>query len=265
MEGIMTAEKYSSLIKPKFMAAGIHLSISSVIFLILAYFIISEWYPFPYFTADGGWQGIRIIALIDLVLGPLITLIIFNPNKSRREIRFDLSAIALIQASVLLWGIYTVHNERPVAVVHWDGQFYTMPAKTFKTLNVPLDQLNQFSTEKPPLVYVHHPVDIDGLREMLRIITEDNLAPMEQSRLYRSFKENRDEVFVHRLDIDRIITANEAMKKELEVFLAESKGAIDDYIYMPLNARYHNVILIFSKEGDVKGTLNAPYKDEQGK
>lgn len=265
MEGIMTEGKHSSLIESKFKAAGIHLGISSVIFLILAYFIIFEWYPFPYFTADGGWQGIRIIALIDLVLGPFITLIIFNPNKSRREIRFDLSVIALVQASVLLWGIYTVHNERPVAVVHWDGQFYTMPAKTLKALDIPLDQLSQFSTEKPILIHVYHPVDADGLREMLRIITEKKLAPMEQSRLYRSFKENRDEVFDRRIDIDQIIAVNEGMKKELEVFLAESKGGVDDYIYMPLNARYHNVILIFSKEGDVKGTLNAPYKDEQEK
>ena len=29
---------------------------------------------------------------------------------------------------------------------------------------------------------------------------------------------------------------------------------------MPLNARYHNVVLIFSEDGSVKGTLNAPYK-----
>ena len=111
MEATMTMTKKSSLIKSKFKAAGIHLGISSIIFLILSYFIIFQWYPFPYFTADGGWQGIRIVALIDLVLGPLLTLIIFNHHKSRREIRFDLGTIALVQVCVLAWGIYTVHDE----------------------------------------------------------------------------------------------------------------------------------------------------------
>lgn len=251
-----------SLIKSKCKAAIIHFFISSVIFLILAYFIIFEWYPFPYFTADGGWQGIRIIALIDLVLGPFITLIIFNPNKSRHEIHFDLGIIACVQVSVLIWGIFTVHNERPVAVVHWDGEFYTMPSKTFKTINISLDQLDQFSEEKPVLIHVYHPDDPDKLQEVLNISTEQMLTPIEQFHLYRSFKENRYVAFKFKINIDEIISNNEKMKKELDIFLAKFNGKINDYFYMPLNARYHNVILIFSKEGDVKGTLNAPYKSE---
>lgn len=261
MEVTMTMAKKPSLIKSKFKAAGIHLGISSIIFLILAYFIIFKWYPFPYFTADGGWQGIRIIALIDLVLGPLLTLIIFNHNKSRREIRFDLGVIALVQVSVLAWGIYTVHDERPGAVVHWDGEFYTMPAKSFNEKGIELQALSRFSEAHPPLIYAHRPTDVETLQEVLRLSTEENLAPFEQLHLYRSFKENRDDAFISQLDIDEIISHNVAMENELNVFLAESGNQKEDYIYMPLNARYHNVILIFSKEGDVKGTLNAPYKD----
>ncbi len=261
MEATMTTAKKPSLIKSKLKAAGIHLGISGLIFCVLAYFIIFKWYPFPYFTADGGWQGIRIIALIDLVLGPLLTLIIFNHHKSRREIRFDLGTIALVQASVLAWGIYTVHDERPGAVIHWDGEFYTMPSKSFKEQSIELNELYRFSEERPPLIHAHRPTDVETLEEVLRLSTEENLAPFEQLHLYRSFRENRDEIFISKLDVDEIITRNAEMKNELDVFIAESGNQKEDYIYMPLNARYHNVILIFSKEGDVKGTLNAPYKD----
>ncbi|MCH9639598.1 MAG: hypothetical protein K0U40_08905, partial [Betaproteobacteria bacterium] len=76
------------------------------------------------------------------------------------------------------------------------------------------------------------------------------------------FKENKDEIFSNQINIDDIISHNEKMKNELETFLTKSENEIDDYIYMPLNARYHNVILIFSKEGDIRGSLNAPYKDQ---
>jgi hypothetical protein len=264
MEEIMTIGKQPSLIKSKFKAAGIHLGISSVIFLILAYFIIFKWYPFPYFTADGGWQGIRIVALIDLVLGPFLTLVIFNQNKSRREIRFDLSAIAIVQISVLIWGIYTVHIERPAAVVHWEGEFYTMPAKSFKEQGISLKELNQFSAENPPLIHAHRSTDIETLHEIIRLSTEEKLAPFEQFHLYRSFEENKDEAFLYQINIEKIISSNKKMKNELEFFLAKSEGKKDDYIYMPLNARYHNVILIFSKDGDVLGSLDAPYKDQSG-
>lgn len=202
------------------------------------------------------------MALIDLVLGPLMTLIIFNPAKSRREIRFDLGTIALIQASVLAWGIYTVHNERPVAIVHWDGEFFSMPAKSYHEQNITLDQLAQFGAEKPILIHAYRPVDIEKIHDVLTLSAEKQLAPFEQFQLYRSFKENRDWIFVHQLNIDEIISRNEAMKQELDAFLAKSGHKKSDFIYMPLNARYHNVILIFSKEGDVMTTLNAPYKDE---
>lgn len=262
MEETIAIVKQPSLIKSKFKAAGIHLGISSVIFLVLAYYIIFEWYPFPYFTADGGWQGIRIVALIDLVLGPFLTLIIYNQNKSKRQIRFDLSVIAVVQISVLLWGIYTVHNERPAAVVHWDGDFYTLPAKNFKAQDISLKELRQFSGEKPPLIHAHRSTDIDTLHEVLRLSTEEMLAPFEQFHLYRPFKANKDEVFISQVDINEIISFNEKMKKELSSFLAKSNGEKEDYIYMPLNARYHNVILIFSKDGEVLGSLNAPYQDQ---
>lgn len=261
MEETMTRVTSPSLIKSKLKAVGIHFGISSVIFLILAYFIIFRWYPLPYFTAEGGWHGIRIIALVDLVLGPLMTLIIFNANKSIREIRFDLGIIAMLQISVLIWGIYTVQNERPAAVIHWDGAFYTVPAKSFKEQGISLDKLDQFSDGRPPLIHAHRSTDIDTLHEVLRLSTEENLAPFEQFHLYRPFKENRQEIFAHQVNIHEIIHHNEEMEYELERFLNQSNGRIEDYIYMPLNARYHNIILIFSENGDIHGTLNAPYKN----
>ena len=165
-----------------------------------------------------------------------------------------------MQASVLAWGIYTVHDERPGAVIHWDGEFYTMPSKSFNEQGISLNELKQFSGEHPPLIHAHRPTDVEALQEVLRLSTEKNLAPFEQLHLYRSFQENRDVVFISQLDINEIISHNSTMENELDVFLAKSGNQKEDYIYMPLNARYHNVILIFSKEGNVKGTLNAPYK-----
>ncbi|MEJ2399037.1 MAG: hypothetical protein P8Z67_12590, partial [Gammaproteobacteria bacterium] len=99
----------------KLKAFASHLGISFLIFLIILYFIIFKWYPFPFFSTDGGWQGIRIIIGVDLVLGPLLTLIVFKPGKP--GLKFDLSVIAIMQAGALAWGIWTVHHQRPIAAV----------------------------------------------------------------------------------------------------------------------------------------------------
>ena len=69
----------------RWQAFSIHLCISSVIFVTLLFIIVAFWYP-GVFIYLGGWLGIKIVAAVDMVLGPLLTLIIFNPAKKKLKI-----------------------------------------------------------------------------------------------------------------------------------------------------------------------------------
>jgi hypothetical protein len=81
-------------------AALIHFSISVVVFCSIVAVAILAWYPPPYFFADGGWQMIRLAAGVDVVLGPLLTLVVFKADKP--SLKIDLSIIGILQASVLI-------------------------------------------------------------------------------------------------------------------------------------------------------------------
>ena len=83
----------------RFKAAGIHLGISFVIFVFLAYLVLFEWYPGIFFNTDGGWRGMRIIVGVDLVLGPTLTLVAYKAGKP--GLKFDLTAIALADKKLL--------------------------------------------------------------------------------------------------------------------------------------------------------------------
>src|ERR1041384_2509035 len=115
-----------SLVPSKLKATGIHLSLSAVAFCVVLYFILHHWYPQPWFPIDGGWQGVRIMVFVDLVLGPTLTFIVFDAAKSRRALLFEFSMIALTQAAAFTWGVYAVHGQRPVAVSFYDGAFYSI-------------------------------------------------------------------------------------------------------------------------------------------
>lgn len=69
------------LVKNRFQAFGIHLLISFILFLFLAAIIKFFWYPGLLFETEGGWEGIKLIAGVDLVIGPLLTLIVYNIKK----------------------------------------------------------------------------------------------------------------------------------------------------------------------------------------
>ncbi|WP_148293130.1 hypothetical protein [Comamonas sp. B-9] len=94
-----------------------HFYISIVVACITAFFIFKFIYPWPTDNILGVWRIYSILLMVDVVSGPLLTLVVASPHKSRRELIIDISAIAMIQALALVYGLYTLYVSRPVAFV----------------------------------------------------------------------------------------------------------------------------------------------------
>lgn len=98
-------------------ASAIHFGISLAIALVAAVLVFSVWYPHPYRDISGGRELFFILVVVDVVLGPLITLVVYNLAKPRRELVRDLAVVALIQLCALGYGMWTVSVARPVHLV----------------------------------------------------------------------------------------------------------------------------------------------------
>ncbi|HEY8051099.1 MAG TPA: TfpX/TfpZ family type IV pilin accessory protein [Ramlibacter sp.] len=103
--------------KERFRAAGIHLGISVCIAALAALLVFAIWYPYPYREVSGGRDLFLIVITVDVILGPLITLTVFNRKKSRRELAVDLTFVACVQIAALAYGLWTVAVARPVHLV----------------------------------------------------------------------------------------------------------------------------------------------------
>lgn len=136
-------------------AATIHFTISFSIFLIFLYFILIQWYPKPLFSTDGGWQVIKIIVGVDLILGPLLTLIVFKAGKP--GLKFDLTMIAFIQILALSWGGYNTYNERPAALIYTFDFFTPVPAYQLEEQGITAEKLKEFGDGWPVLIYIDVP------------------------------------------------------------------------------------------------------------
>lgn len=93
----------------------IHLSISATIVAIVFALIFFVWYPYPYFEIVGAGSILKILIGVDLVAGPVLTLILYKPGKP--GLLFDLSFIAVIQLAALIYGTTIIYQERPYFVV----------------------------------------------------------------------------------------------------------------------------------------------------
>lgn len=243
--------------KSRFTAAGVHFLSSLLIFSLLSWIIIKIWYPQPFFSSSGGWQGLKIVALIDLVLGPLITLIIYNTKKPKKELMIDVSIIISIQLAVLSFGIYTVYSERPIAIAFWESEFYTIPASALDNQEINTNQLKKLSDQSPAIVYAEKPRSVEGLQAMLDITQEQGIPPTQQFSLYRRLQPNKQDVFQYSINIAKIISANNDLAKQLKELLKATKTLQDKNYYLPLQSKYQDIILVFNPKAENIGYLKA--------
>ena len=122
--------------RDRIQASAAHLAISLVIAALAAALVLGVWYPYPYREISGGRELFFLIVTVDVILGPLITLAIFNRQKAWRVLRRDLLVISAIQLSALVYGLHTVYITRPVHLVFEYYRFNVVHA-----IDVPQDML----------------------------------------------------------------------------------------------------------------------------
>lgn len=245
----------------KLKATSYHLLLNLIFFSIFIIILRSYWYPEPYFTASGGWQGLKIVALIDVVLGPILTFIIFNPLKPSKELKIDLSIIITLQISALSWGVYTVYQQRPIATVFWGNSFYTVPYSDIK-LSYSKKLLRPLKQQPHLLYYVDKPSDVDGIISINTEVQEKQLAPFQLIERFEQFDLHFNIAKQYSINIDEVIQKNAKMNHELSIILSKTQTTIRDNVYLKLTSRYQNIILIFSQKGELLGYIKAPYKDK---
>ena len=123
-------------------AAATHLLISIIIATLIGLAFAFIYFPSYYFTVLDGWHRFLLIIGVDVVLGPLLTLIIFNTKKPKKELLRDVSIIATIQLAALLYGLYVFAQTRPVYTAFNGQVLYIVSANEYLP--------NAFSFAKPP-------------------------------------------------------------------------------------------------------------------
>jgi len=233
--------------KEKIHAFLVHLGISMVIFLIILYFILVEWYPQPLFRTDGGWQGIQLIAFVDIVLGPLLTLIVFKVGKP--YLKIDLSIIAIIQISALISGIIVVHNEHPVAIIIVDNRLHPITAYQVNEAGIELSSLQNYSVQVPPMIYFKMPKDKEKYTKLLA----DSLATGRGVRLYGEYYEklsdlNKLKLIQNSMSIEKFIEEKPKEEAIYKKFLKNTALIKENLIYFPLYSRYDYGIAVLDIE-----------------
>lgn len=183
------------MIKTRIQAFLFHFLISALAIIGLYLVVITLWYPKP-FVSIGAITGLQIIIGVDLVLGPLLTLLVFDIKK--KSLKFDLSIIAFIQLACFVGGTWVLFNERPVAQILTDKEIHVITASDFNYFDIQLD--NHESTTLPPSFLLGLPDDWSQIPS-LELTTEfvDGIPFVFRTDLYIPFDKIDDIEFNNRI------------------------------------------------------------------
>ena len=130
-------------------ASAAHFVFSAILAAACAALVYLLWYPGPLGSMSGVSDLFVLMLGVDVVLGPLVTLVVFNSRKPRAELVRDLALVVVVQLGALGFGMWTVFAGRPV-----HGVFEYDRIRVVHANEIP----EEFMDRVPPGV-------VDGLRQ----------------------------------------------------------------------------------------------------
>jgi len=218
-------------------ASGLHLLISIAVAVGVLALMLSLWYPGPLFEAAGGNDLLFILVGVDVVVGPLITLVIFRSGK--RGLKFDLGVIAALQIGALIYGMHAVYLARPAFIVFVADQFQVASAAQLDPEELAKAKYPEFRQPPlggPMLAFAVVPTDPAEFRQFV-ILGAAGHDLQEFPRLFVPYAERTAQVLARSLTMTRVRQLEPQTAKVVDAWLAQSGTREADVRYVPLRGR----------------------------
>jgi hypothetical protein len=238
----------------RYQAAALHfLGSASVLFLIFA-LVRWIWYPGPLFFAASGANLIGIITAVDVVVGPLIMLIIFDVKKN--NLKFDVAFILLCQLAFIGFGSWSIFQARPVFIAFVNQEFRLVIANEIedndlnKALNPEFKRLPWFG---PLMVGTKGPTD-DKKREEIMFAGIGGMGLQNLPQYYVPYTEVLSQVKQAARPVTELTKISTEDKQRLLDYQAQAKNQTLNFIPMKSKQR-HLYAAIDPKTGAMLGIL----------
>jgi hypothetical protein len=238
-------------------AAAIHLGICAFIALAVFGGMALVWYPAPYFEAVGGAKLALTIIGVDVVIGPLITLVVYNPMK--KSLRFDLAVVALLQTGALVYGVHVVYTARPVYVVFNVDRFDVVGANELVPDDwqaLAPDAFKTLPLTGPRLVSADPPSDPKEKEKLLLTAFATGVDLPNYPQYYRPYHERTASVIAKAKPLAELREKRPESEADLTRVVKTFGQGWDDLAFLPVHARKQDLTAIIDRrDGSVVKVL----------
>ncbi len=231
----------------KFKAFATHLLISLIVVGAVMGVIVFIWYPSPLFTAMSGWEVVKILIFVDLILGPILTFIVFKPNKP--SLKFDLSVIALVQIAALAYGTFVFFKERPLFLVHAIDVFHIVTASEVDRNQVQYDVLKEIPFVGPRMAIVFLPESEEERSQLTEEVMLNGAPDLERRPShYHPYEDHIDKVIARSVTLEDVTEQDQTTQDKVDAFKKKYGERLDSMAFVPLKKKYGFMLLAIDKE-----------------
>jgi len=239
-------------------ASGIHLALSGAIAAVAVFVVLKIWYPTPLFITEGGAQLLFIMVVVDVIIGPLITLIVFKAGKP--SLRFDLTVVGLLQIGALVYGCHVMFAARPVYIAFIVDQFEIVRASDIDREDIVQAADPRFRSlplTGPQVIAVEIPKNLNALKKLLSDSLNDNKFVQHLPKYYGPYEGHRQQAVLQGRPADTLKPG--ALADAVKSYVAESGRTLAELRVLQLNTRRgQGAVLIDAKTGNVLRLLPPP-------
>ena len=228
------------MFRHKLKASGIHLLLSIVIISFAISLVVYFWFPDSMIKVSNFKEIALLIISIDLILGPLLTFVVYKPTK--KGLKFDLSAIATLQACALTYGLFALYQAHPVYIAFNVDRFTLVSAIDAKPENAIKDEFKVSKLGSPKLVVAKIPTDLKARNELVLGIVTGQPDIELRPDLYHSYEDNISTILEKSLD-PNVIFKSEIAKEKLDKFIKRHGNSVENYAFFPLEGPARHAVL----------------------
>jgi hypothetical protein len=236
-------------VKFRLKAFGLHLLASAAVLSLTLGTLYLGWYHWPgWYLADVP-RVVAVMAGVDLVLGPTLTLIIASAKKSRRVLTRDIAMIVAVQLIALIYGATSLWQGRPLYYAFSENVLQMVQAYDLDADEVDLARRQNASYvphwySLPRWIWAPLPEDANERAKIVGSAVSGGLDVISMPRYFKRWDEGLPALRMQLNNVDAVAYFSLAEKKRLKELMRASGLATDQKNAMPLTGRGHPLLAV---------------------